>query len=163
MNPQPAIHYLTGDATSPTGAGPKIIVHICNDVGAWGAGFVLALSNRWPTPEAQFRSWARRQQGQPPYELGAVQFVAVTADVTVSNLVGQRDMRVISGIPPIRYDAVRIGLTKIATHAIATNASIHMPRIGCGLAGGNWQRIEPIIADTLIASGMDVYVYDLPR
>ena len=27
------------------------------------------------------------------------------------------------------------------------SASVHMPRIGCGLAGGKWEEIEPIAAD----------------
>jgi len=35
-----------------------------------------------------------------------------------------------------------------------------MPRIGCGLAGGDWSRIEPLIAETLCASDIDVTVYD---
>ena len=43
----PGIRYVTGDATRPEGEGPKIIVHICNDIGAWGRGFVLALSKRF--------------------------------------------------------------------------------------------------------------------
>jgi hypothetical protein len=34
MKPLPKIEYLTGDATIPVGPGTKIIVHICNDVGA---------------------------------------------------------------------------------------------------------------------------------
>lgn len=46
------INYTTGDATQPTGAGPKIIVHICNDIGGWGRGFVVAISNRWSTPSS---------------------------------------------------------------------------------------------------------------
>ena len=46
------IQYRTGDATRPEGDGPKIIAHICNDVGAWGKGFVLALSKRWNTPRS---------------------------------------------------------------------------------------------------------------
>lgn len=40
------IHYVTGDATEPIGEGEKIIAHICNDQGGWGAGFVLALSKK---------------------------------------------------------------------------------------------------------------------
>ena len=35
-----------------------------------------------------------------------------------------------------------------------------MPRIGCGLAGGSWETIEPIIARTLGAKGLKVVVYD---
>ena len=41
------INYLTRDATAPTAIGNKIIVHICNDIGAWGKGFVMALSKKW--------------------------------------------------------------------------------------------------------------------
>ena len=51
------INYLKGDATVPAGDGPKVIVHICNDVGAWGKGFVLAISKRWPTAERDYRKW----------------------------------------------------------------------------------------------------------
>jgi hypothetical protein len=29
----------------------KLICHICNDLGGWGKGFVLALSRRWEGPE----------------------------------------------------------------------------------------------------------------
>lgn len=35
-----------------------------------------------------------------------------------------------------------------------------MPRIGCGLAGGKWERIEPIILEELVAKGVEATVYD---
>jgi hypothetical protein len=35
-----------------------------------------------------------------------------------------------------------------------------MPRIGCGLAGGDWSRIEPLIEEQLCARGVQVTVYD---
>ncbi len=41
------INYVKGDATAPIGIGNKIIVHICNDIGRWGKGFVMALSKKW--------------------------------------------------------------------------------------------------------------------
>mgnify|MGYP002351074259 FL=1 len=44
------IIYLKGDATKPEGLGPRIIAHICNDVGLWGKGVVLAISKRWKLP-----------------------------------------------------------------------------------------------------------------
>jgi hypothetical protein len=37
-----------------------------------------------------------------------------------------------------------------------------MPRIGCGLAGGNWDQIEPLLEEHLALAGFDVPVYDLP-
>jgi hypothetical protein len=36
-----------------------------------------------------------------------------------------------------------------------------MPRIGCGLAGGTWDRIEPLIHERLLSAGLHVTVYDL--
>ncbi len=48
------IRYLKGDATDPEGDGSKVIVHIGNDVGKWGKGFVLAISNRWKDPERTY-------------------------------------------------------------------------------------------------------------
>lgn len=51
------LNYVKGDATSPQGDGTKAIVHVCNNIGAWGAGFVMAISRRWPEPEAAYREW----------------------------------------------------------------------------------------------------------
>jgi hypothetical protein len=33
-----------------------------------------------------------------------------------------------------------------------------LPRIGCGLAGGRWDLIEPIVERTLCKDGIDVQV-----
>src|SRR5262249_13954931 len=55
------IQYLQGDATSPQAKGDKIIAHICNDLGGWGKGFVLAVSRRWSEPEASYREWHRNR------------------------------------------------------------------------------------------------------
>ncbi|GAA4206372.1 hypothetical protein GCM10022220_20020 [Actinocatenispora rupis] len=37
---------------------------------------------------------------------------------------------------------------------------MHLPRIGCGLAGGRWDRIEPLVAAELTDRGIPVTVYD---
>lgn len=50
--------YLTGDATLLQGDGPKVIAHVCNDIGGWGQCFVVAISKRWQGPEAAFRKRA---------------------------------------------------------------------------------------------------------
>jgi hypothetical protein len=39
---------------------------------------------------------------------------------------------------------------------------IHMPRIGCGLAGGSWDQVEPLLETHLARAGFNVWVYDLP-
>src|SRR5688572_6727620 len=140
-----SIKYVTGDATRPEGEGSKIIVHVCNDLGAWGAGFVLALSKRWKGPEEQYRQWAKGELTiAPPFALGNVQFVHVTGTEWVANLIGQEGFGE-PGRPPVRYLAIGKGLERVAKEALAREASVHMPRIGCGLAGGKWEVIEALI------------------
>ena len=152
-----AIHYLRGDATEPQAKGKKIVAHVCNDIGRWGKGFVLAVSARWNEPEAEYHAWHRQGDG---FALGAVQFVRVGPWVWVANMLAQRGTKTGSNGPPIRYDALEKCLTQVAVKASDLAASVHVPRIGCGLEGGKWEEVEPIIERTLIAKGVAVYVYD---
>src|ERR1700719_3262144 len=62
------INYVEGDATLPIGNGRKVIAHVCNDGGAWGAGFVMALSARDGGPEKAYREW--EMHGDLPFNAG---------------------------------------------------------------------------------------------
>src|ERR1051326_5693046 len=117
------IKYVDGDATKPIGAGPKLIAHVCNDIGGWGRGFVLASSQRWPEPERRYREWHRGAEPHP-FELGEVQFVEVGAELWVANIIGQHDIRWRENKPPVRYEAIRAGLAKVAVFAQANRASV---------------------------------------
>ena len=153
------IEYVRGDATTPLGKGPKVIAHICNDLGGWGKGFVLAVSRRWPEPETAYRRWHRERAGND-FGLGAVQLVQVGPLLWVANMVGQHGIRTGSKGVPVRYEAIDTALDTLAEHAAELDASVHMPRIGCGLAGGRWQRIEPLILARLTGRSIAVTVYD---
>ena len=153
------IRYLKGDATQPQAKGARIVAHICNDLGGWGKGFVLAISKRWPGPEAAYRAW-HRGRSKNDFGLGAVRIVQVEPYIWVANMVAQRGMKTGSNGPPIRYDALRACLKKLTAEAKELGASIHMPRIGCGLAGGRWEEIEPIILEESISQGVEVTIYD---
>jgi O-acetyl-ADP-ribose deacetylase (regulator of RNase III) len=153
------INYVRGDATVPSVKGVKVIAHVCNDIGGWGKGFVLALSRRWPEPEKAYRTW-HRDRAANDFGLGAVQLVQVERQVWVANMVGQRGIRTGSKGVPVRYDAIDTALTHLAERAAELDASVHMPRIGCGLAGGTWSRVEPLITERLVGRGIAVSVYD---
>jgi O-acetyl-ADP-ribose deacetylase (regulator of RNase III) len=89
--------------------------------------------------------------------------VQVTPNTWVANMIGQHGIRTRRDTdPPIRYEAVRLCLRHLAEHAREIVASIHLPRIGCGLAGGHWDRIEPLLTSELIDRDIPVTVYDLP-
>lgn len=153
------ITYIRGDATAPSGKGIKLIAHVCNDLGGWGKGFVVAVSRRWPEPEAAYRRW-HRERAKNDFGLGAVQFVEVGPYTWVANMIGQHGMRTGSKGVPVRYEAIDTALATLADKAAELGASVHMPRIGCGLAGGKWSRVEPLITRRLVERGIAVTVYD---
>ena len=148
------IHYETGDATAPIGNGPRVIVHVCNDVGAWGAGFVLAVSRRWPGPQEKYLAKERDMV------LGDVQFVEVEPELFVANMIAQRGLPSRERRVALDYQALARCLSGVAWLCRKRGASVHMPRIGCGIAGGNWDDVARVI-DTAL-SDVEVFVYDLP-
>lgn len=150
-----AITYLTGDATDPSPR-PAIIAHVVNDIGAFGAGFSGELSRRWPKAEESYRA-----SGQGRLRLGETLLARVDDDLWVAHLVAQRGLWQRGKPPPVRYGAMELALGYVADKAIVQEASVHMPRIGCGLAGGSWVLVEPIIERALVQRGIDVTVYDL--
>jgi O-acetyl-ADP-ribose deacetylase (regulator of RNase III) len=154
------LRFVTGDATDPQAEGPRVIAHICNDVGGWGKGFVLAISKKWPEPERDYRDWHRHRAGND-FGLGAVRLIEVQAGLWVANMIAQHGMSAGRDGPPIRYPAVARCLLTLGDRAIELGASVHMPRIGCGLAGGGWDQIEPLIDAALCQRGVPVAVYDL--
>jgi O-acetyl-ADP-ribose deacetylase (regulator of RNase III) len=152
------VNYIIGDATHPQAIGNKIIVHVCNDIGGWGKGFVMAITRRWKQPEQQYRQWFKSNDN---FSLGQVQFVQVEEELWVANLIGQHKInKDENGNAPIRYEAILAGLEKVGQFAIDIKATVHMPRIGCGLAGGTWDKIEPLINKTLLEYELETYVYD---
>lgn len=160
------INYIVGDATQPVRSGTKFIIHVCNDMGVWGAGFVMALSKRWKQPEKEYRLWYEKKfmsNASGEFKLGAVQFVNVKDDrIVVCNMIGQHGVGVGNdGVPPIRYKAIEKALEIIATYALKVNATVHAPRFGAGLAMGSWSTIEQLIIKNLSAKDIDVTIYDL--
>lgn len=134
------ITYLKGDAVRDPVRG--VICHCCNDIGAWGAGFVLALSAVYPGAERAYRMLGT-------YELGHCQIVPVRTGLCVANIIGQHGV----GGVAVRYDALAAGLETAALLGLP----LHMPRLGCGLAGGKWSLVEPILQ----VLPVPVTVYDL--
>jgi O-acetyl-ADP-ribose deacetylase (regulator of RNase III) len=153
------ILYVKGDATDLHNSRPCVLVHICNDQGKWGKGFVLAVSRRWPIVRQSYQDWSQGKTSLP-FILGAVQFIAVEDNLWIANLIGQHGVARRGSQPPINYDAIRIGLRRVGDFAKEHVASVHMPRIGTGLAGGKWSEIYPIIMEELVMKDIPVIVYD---
>lgn len=154
------ITYVHGDATQPVGEGNKLICHIVNNIGAWGRGFVLSLSKRYSAPEDYYRRWATGEC-VTPFCLGQIQLVEISTTLYVANMLAQDGIRSKDNPTPIRYGALNQCLERVQVFCAIYNCSVHMPRIGTGLGGGDWSEIEPIINECLTHYGIPVTVYDL--
>lgn len=157
------LHYVTGDATEPIQR-PGAIVHVCNDIGAWGSGFVLAVSEKWSKPKevylSRYMQSKRPHYGGRPSDVGKlydVQWVVVEDDLMVCNLIAQEGTNRV--IRAVRYDALDYCLRDMYRQAKEWDLTVHMPRIGADRGGGNWTIIEAIIKANMT---VPTFVYDLP-
>jgi hypothetical protein len=136
MSGQVQIKYITGDASQPHVPENEtaIICHIVNNINRWGKGFVMALSARYPHLKPRYHAI-------PDKSLGKITIEQVGERLFVANLFAQ------NGIDWTNREC----LTKVADYAktIQGPVSFHMPRIGCGLAGGKWEIVEGIVKETL--------------
>lgn len=108
-----------------------VVAHVCNNIGAWGAGFTRGLSQRFPETERAFRVWSDpRRLGQGPvrvhttsgrYALGAVQLVRLSDAVSVVNMVAQVGIGV---GPRLDYAALGTCLSYLAVAGPVQDAGV---------------------------------------
>ena len=158
--PLPTVSTVRGDALSPRGDGPKIIAMVVNDKGrTWGGGFSQAARERYPAAHEQFKEWT--EEGRRNLSLGRIHLAELKGGLAIASLVAQKGYGP-SPTPRIRYTALGEALSKLSKAAADRKASVHMPEIGSGLAGGNWSVIRQMVDDALAAKGVRVTVYTLP-
>ena len=156
------ITYIRGDATYTRGTDHRLLVHIVND-GAftWGGGGIAAsIKRKWPSAQKSFT--AEVTSDRTKLRLGNVLTSDLEPGLTLISAIAQHGYGE-SRRARIRYGALRDCLFRILDIANKLKASVHMPRIGTGQAGGSWPVVEEIIHETLTKTGIKVVVYDLPQ
>ena len=113
-----------------------ILVQQVNCMGAMGRGLALAIRKKWPSVYWAYRAHLPR--------LGQVQLIRVGRRLWVCNLAGQQNW----GVHRVQTDlgAYRVAWPKVAEWALSRDVSVYAPwRFGCGLAGGDWAVVRPLI------------------
>lgn len=182
------ITTIVGDATKPKREGEKpiVIAHCCNDIPAWGSGFVNAVTDRWGEgPRQAYLSWGSDPKTRPAlydevqteynvaiatwqldFGLGKAQILRLPNNIYIANMVGQHGVKgQDASRPPIRYlaliDAMQFVKTFIQTVLFDhDDVEIHCPKFGSDLAGGNWDFIHEIIKEVWVDKGISVTVYE---
>lgn len=125
-----------------------IIVHQCNAQGKMGAGLAKSIADKWPQHKRDYLEFLTPDYQQGKTHMGKVVFSLVGDDLLVAGIIGQqfygRDKRLYTD-----YAALQIGLREIASIALEFDLPIHYPKIGCGLAGGDWNTVHHIIESAL--------------
>lgn len=179
------IKYRLGDATNPIfDSGDALIVHSCNDISVWGAGFVLPLGSKWPKTKKEYMAWFNRGytsvlvplNSTVDYERvkdrnganyvnfsqGKVQFVQVESNTWVCNLIGQSGIGPFEGYRPCRYESIKEGCLRIRQQlGKFNNPSIHTVRMASGLGGGEFRHILTIFDQVFGNTDIDVTIYDI--
>jgi hypothetical protein len=151
------IKYVEGDLFAAIKGlqGSIIIPHVCNNIGAFGAGFVVALGRQFPSARTEYLKWAK----EPSFKLGEIQTVRID-NTCIINMVAQNG---VGGSRPLRYPA--LGKCIETTREFVKSSfvgAIHAPMFGSNLAGGDWNFIEKMIYDGWVDHGIPVTIYYLP-
>jgi O-acetyl-ADP-ribose deacetylase (regulator of RNase III) len=127
------------------------IVHGCNAQGVMGSGVALAVKEKYPEV---FKDYRDRYENPTRFGLTLGEAYAVTIQgtkLTVWNAITQEGFG--RGVRQVSYDAIQTCFAKIDNlakqYADYFPAEIHIPAIGAGLGGGNWEIIREIIEQTV--------------
>jgi O-acetyl-ADP-ribose deacetylase (regulator of RNase III) len=144
------IEYVKGDLLQTE---VKHIIHGCNSKGVMGSGVAKVLREKYP------RAYQDYNDVYNGYglELGNV-IVSVQDDgKVIHNAITQRDYGRDSSRVYVSYWAIAEAFRKINQWGIK---EIALPKIGAGLANGDWNVISAIIENTLIDTKAYVYVLE---
>lgn len=125
-----------------------LIPHICNDIGAWGAGFVVPLGKFYPKAKDLYTAAGK------DLILGET-ILADDGVVKVAHMIAQHKL----GGKAIRYAALAKCMTTVREKVPPKSVKIHAPLFGAGLAGGNWDFIEELIDE--VWGNYDITVWQL--
>ena len=161
------IRIVKGDLLD---AKEDVIAHQVNCRGVMGAGVAKQIREKWPYVYHRYRECCYAHAIDPKALLGYCQFVhldgkTANRNLIVSNLFGQVEYG--RGKSFTDEEGFRRALNSMSfmlknrSHNFKEPlATIAMPyKIGCGLAGGNWDNIYKIIEEEL--TDFDVTLYEL--
>ena len=126
------------------------IVHGCNAQGVMGSGVALAVKNTYP---GAFESYMM-QHALTGLQLGEAYPYIVNDDLVIWNAITQ-DLYG-TGHRQVNYDAIETCFNQINHHMTEMTTAdytvplrLHIPLIGAGRGGGNWEIIREIIEQTM--------------
>lgn len=145
-----------GDATKPRGKGKKIIAQVVNTSAASGRGFGYSLSKNYPIVKDELKKW---HSNKKEFVLGNTNLIKINEELFIFQMLAQKGIIPKGNEILLKYNELRMCLIKLRQVAQELNCSIHMPAIGSGNAGGDWNIIIGMIHDELVNYDIKVNIY----
>lgn len=142
--------YKKGDLFK---APEQILAHGVNCSGAFGSGVAYGMSQNHKKSRDQYFS----KFGHGGWKLGEVQFVESESKI-IANCATQLEY-LPRGVCHADYPSIKEAMIKVKEFAISNNGTVAIPKIGAGLAGGDWDTIKAILEE--VFNDYDVVVYEL--
>lgn len=150
------IRYNNGDIRT---AKSGFIIQGCNAMNSHGSGLAKSISEKWPQVKQKYHEFYDRKGY---LNLGEFDVIPVEDRVSVVNLISQ-DNYGYDGSLYVSYAAIEVGLENIIKYIEreSLEKTIHLPKIGCGLAGGDWTVVENIIRKVFLGNfNVNIWVFD---
>jgi O-acetyl-ADP-ribose deacetylase (regulator of RNase III) len=142
---------VTGDLVKMAKAGQfDVVIHGANCFHTMGAGIAKTIKQTWP---AVYKSDCTNTRYGDRKKLGTIDPVPVEGGLIVVNAYTQYDYR---GRYNVDYDAITDAFIALKRQFGGRNLRFGIPKIGAGLAGGDWNLIATLIDDAM--DGEDVTV-----
>lgn len=145
------IKYVTGDLFNSKA---NIIAHGVNCSGGFGAGVAGQIAKLHPEARSAYLTKFINEG----WTLGDVQLV-YQEDVIIANCATQQAY-LPRTLVHVDNDAVRTVMQKVKEFAMPKGLKIAIPKIGTGLAGGDWPTIEKILNEVFQDYDVSVYVLE---
>jgi len=144
------IEYIRGDLLATD---VRHIIHGCNSHGIMGSGVAKAIRDKYPQAYQDYND-VYNNHG---LELGNIVVSVQNDGKVIHNAITQKDYGRDSSRVYVSYWAIAEVFRKINSWGVG---EIAMPKIGSGLAGGDWNVISGIIENTLIDTKPIVYILE---
>jgi O-acetyl-ADP-ribose deacetylase (regulator of RNase III) len=150
-----------------------VITHGCNCLSNMGAGIAPQMAKAFGVDKFQMELWGPTigKLGCIDYETFVIGQNAIWSLEDADNKLGEPELAVVNSYTqyrygknhtdgvskPLDYEALTLCMRKINT--TFSGKHIGLPKIGAGLAGGDWNRIKKIIQTELKDMKVSVVIY----
>jgi O-acetyl-ADP-ribose deacetylase (regulator of RNase III) len=122
-----------------------IIVHGCNAQGVFNAGIAKQIREKYPQVYLDYKN----KHNQFGLQLGDIIITKINSNLFFVSAITQKYYGRNKNKIYVSYNAILHCFQKINELALKENLEVKFPKIGCGLANGNWHIVKDIINSCL--------------